>query len=158
MWMEYQLPKSSNKICSAVFDVLSRADLFSYKTICLCSDGCKEQNHNSTITNMCSFFLMNIAPHNIKTIELIFPVLGHSFMSDDRVFCRIEKVLKQMPTTCNPEEYVDVFKTRGTVRVLDEDWHWLESCYCWVHEATREMSLLVFISKKIYIFMQCLRK
>uniref|UniRef100_A0A1B6LBY1 DUF7869 domain-containing protein n=1 Tax=Graphocephala atropunctata TaxID=36148 RepID=A0A1B6LBY1_9HEMI len=120
-WMEHEYKKGSNEVCSAVFDVLSKTDFSTYKLIRLFADGCGGQNRNSIMVNMLSYFLMNNAPNNIKKIELIFPVPGHSFLPPDRVFGRIEKELKNLPNITNPKVYVEVFAKHATVRTMGED-------------------------------------
>lgn len=35
------------------------------------------------------------APQNIKQIELVFPVVGHSYIPPDRVFAKIEKKVRR---------------------------------------------------------------
>nr|CAI5856372.1 unnamed protein product [Callosobruchus analis] len=67
---------------------------------------------------MCSHFLNNLVPPNIKKIELIFPIPGHSFLL---VFGRIEKVLKKEATIINPSTYNEIFKMHGTVKILGRD-------------------------------------
>lgn len=120
-WMEHQHKKGSNEIASAVFHRLSETDLSAYSTIRLCADGCGGQNRNSTMIGMCSYFLFNIAPLNIQSVELVFPVPGHSFLPPDRVFGRIEKQLKKEVTITDPERYINIFKTHGTVMELGKD-------------------------------------
>nr|CAI5831034.1 unnamed protein product [Callosobruchus analis] len=85
-WMEHEYRKGSNEIASAVFHTLSSCDLSAYSKIRLCADGCGGQNRNSTMIAMCVYFLKNIAPHNLKCIEIVFPIRSHSFLPSDRVF------------------------------------------------------------------------
>ncbi|XP_028173200.1 uncharacterized protein LOC114362131 isoform X2 [Ostrinia furnacalis] len=79
-WTENVHAKSSNEIASAVFDLLSKADSTGKKKIRMMADGCGSQNKNSTMIAMVAHWLIMYAPRHIKTIELIFPVPGHSFM------------------------------------------------------------------------------
>nr|CAH7760174.1 unnamed protein product [Callosobruchus chinensis] len=92
-WMEHKFAKGSNQICSAVFNLLSETDISQYSVIRLCADGCGGQNRNSTMIGMCSHFLNNVAPPNIKKIELIFPIPA----------------------------YNDIFKIHGTLKILGRD-------------------------------------
>ncbi|CAF4948469.1 unnamed protein product [Pieris macdunnoughi] len=48
----------------------------------------------------------NQAPLHIKTVELVFPILDHSFIPPDRVFGLVEKEIKRMETILKPVEYV----------------------------------------------------
>lgn len=120
-WMENEFSKGSNEIASAVFDRLSKTDLTPFNLIRLCADGCGGQNRNSTMIGMCSYFLANVAPANIKIIELIFPTPGHSFLPPDRIFGRIEKVLKKEVTIANPDKYITIFEDHGTTSRLGVD-------------------------------------
>lgn len=129
-WLENQYSKGSNEICSIIYDVLSKTDLSSYKMIRLCADGCGGQNRNSIMVNMLSYMLLNIVPPNIKRIELIFPVPGHSFLPPDRVFGRIEKALRKIPTITDPKTYEEIFAQHGTVCILGENcsvFNWKET-------------------------------
>nr|CAH7750010.1 unnamed protein product [Callosobruchus chinensis] len=125
-WMEHEYRKGSNEIASAVFHTLSSCDLSAYSKIRLCADGCGGQNRNSTMIAMCMYFLKNIAPHNLKCIEIVFPIRGHSFLPSDRVFGTLERKLKKMPEITNPQTYIDLFKEHGAVYQLKacsvKDW------------------------------------
>ncbi|XP_050302138.1 uncharacterized protein LOC126740245 [Anthonomus grandis grandis] len=93
-WMEHEHKKGANEIASAVFHQLSILELLaSVSTIRLCADGCGGQNRNSIIIGMLHYFLAKVAPPNIKEIQVIFPITGHSFLPD-RVFASIEKKLQ----------------------------------------------------------------
>ena len=95
-WTENTHAKSANEISSAVFHQLTtQVDLTNVKTVRLMADGCGSQNKNSILILMCAYWLTMCAPHTVKTVELIFPVPGHSFMPADRVFGHIEKKLKR---------------------------------------------------------------
>nr|CAH7750012.1 unnamed protein product [Callosobruchus chinensis] len=124
--MEHEYRKGSNEIASAVFHTLSSCDLSAYSKIRLCADGCGGQNRNSTMIAMCMYFLKNIAPHNLKCIEIVFPIRGHSFLPSDRVFGTLERKLKKMPEITNPQTYIDLFKEHGAVYQLKacsvKDW------------------------------------
>lgn len=48
-----------------------------------------------------------------------------SYLPSDRVFARIEKVIKRKEVISQPEEYIDIFKDHGTVISLNnivKDW------------------------------------
>lgn len=94
-WTEDEFGKGSNEIASAVYDRLNKIDFgVEKKIVRLIADGCSGQNKNSTVIGMCCKWLLN-APLNIERVELIFPVVGHSFLPSDRVFALIEKQIKK---------------------------------------------------------------
>lgn len=73
---------------------------------------------------MCSTWLAN-APSNVRRIELVFPVPGHSFLPADRVFGNIEREIKKKEVILSPEEYKQVFGNYGKVvnfQGMDFDW------------------------------------
>lgn len=120
-WTEDTFPKASNEIASAVFDRLSKTDLTNIKTVRLVADGCGGQNKNSTMIGMCARWLVD-APSCVKRVQLIFPIVGHSFIPPDRVFGKIEKELKKIEAIIRPEEYITgVFSHHATVYRLGVD-------------------------------------
>lgn len=70
---------------------------------------------------MCSYWLASKAPENIKTIEIVFPVVGHSFMPPDRVFARIEKAVKSKESIVSPAEYIEIFEQFGVLKLGTEN-------------------------------------
>lgn len=82
------------------------------------ADGCGAQNKNSIMISMCAKWLTQ-APLHIKTVELVFPISGHSFIPPDRVFGLVEKEIKRIETILKPVEYVEVFEKYGTVMLLN---------------------------------------
>lgn len=117
-WLENQFTKDSNVIASAVYNRLCSTDFTDYDTIELYADGCSGQNKNSTMVGMLGHWLSKNAPTNIQNINLIFPVVGHSFLPPDRVFGRIEKVVRKQDTIIHADEYAKIFSNFGTVCVL----------------------------------------
>lgn len=120
-WSEDVHAKSSNEIASAVFDLISKTDLSGKKKVRMMADGCGSQNKNSTMIAMVGYWLTNCAPANVKSVELIFPVPGHSFMPADRVFGHIEKVIKNKEVIIDPIEYREVYDRFGMVYKLGEN-------------------------------------
>ncbi|KAJ8735227.1 hypothetical protein PYW07_006847 [Mythimna separata] len=57
----------------------------------------------------------------VKSLELIFPIVGHSFIPPDRVFARIEKEIRKREIMANPEEYHEIIKNFATVIKLGDD-------------------------------------
>lgn len=121
-WTENVHAKSSNEIASAVFNLLSETDFTGIKKLRMLADGCGSQNKNSTMIAMVSYWLTSCAPSNVKMVELIFPVPGHSFMPADRIFGYIEKDVKNKEVILNPSEYINIYKRYGTVRKLGVDY------------------------------------
>lgn len=126
-WTENQFSKNANLIASAVFHRLQNTH-FDEKitTLRLVADGCGGQNKNSIMIGMLLKWFSQ-APASLKKIEIIFPIVGHSFLPPDRVFGNAEKRIKKMETFLFPEEYEEVLGEFGTViRVIDQclvnDW------------------------------------
>jgi hypothetical protein len=113
LWTEDEFAKTSNQIVSAVFDRLNKTNFEGINTVRLMADGCGGQNKNSILLCMLSKWLLeNI---QVKKIEVIFPVTGHSFMPPDRVFGNIEKNLKKSEVIIHPQEYIDIIAQCATV-------------------------------------------
>ncbi|CAG4975827.1 unnamed protein product [Colias eurytheme] len=90
---ENDFAKDSNLVASAVFHRLTATDKSGIRTIRLVADGCGGQNKNCIVVGACAKWLLNNPI--IKTIEIVFPVTGHSYMPADRTFGIIEKKLKR---------------------------------------------------------------
>lgn len=120
-WLETEFRKSSNEIVSAVYHRLNCYDLSNYSFVKLFADGAASQNKNSSMLVMLGYWLANEAPNNIQRVDIIFPIVGHSFLPADRVFGRIEQVVKKKDTIIHPEEYRDIFSKAGTVFQLGQD-------------------------------------
>lgn len=129
------MQKSSNQVASAVFDDLRKkaevGEMHNTTTLRLVADGCAGQNKNINMITMCGYWLYNHAPPNVKEMQLIFPVTGHSFLPSDRVFGVLEKELKGRSTIVQAIEYHEVFAKRGKVKLLGRDWN----VYDWRLEA-----------------------
>lgn len=63
---------------------------------------------------MCSKWLAEFAPSNVESLELIFPVVGHSFIPPHRVFAQIEKQVRKRETLVKPEEYLEIISEWST--------------------------------------------
>lgn len=123
-WTEDQYKKGANEIASAVFHRLNSIDITSdINTIRLVADVCGAQNKNSIMLGMCATWLTK-APKNVRFIEFLFPVPGHSFLPDDRVFGNIEKEVKQKEEILALEEYEVIFENRGTLIKFDKNLDW----------------------------------
>ncbi|CAB3222557.1 unnamed protein product [Arctia plantaginis] len=94
-WTEESYPKAANEIASAVYHKLKNTDLSTITKVRVMADGCAGQNKNTIMLAMLSKWLTE-APQNIKEIEFIFPVVGHSYIPPDRVFAQIKKKHENM--------------------------------------------------------------
>jgi hypothetical protein len=93
-WDETQAGRDSNNIASALLDFLKSVEIpEGVHKIRLFSDACASQNINSAVLFVCQYFCKVLRPGFI--IEHYFPIRGHSFLPADRVFGRIEKVLRK---------------------------------------------------------------
>lgn len=114
-WTENIRPKGANEIASGVYHRLKNSNYRGYSKVELFADGCGGQNKNSIMVGMCAYWLQKESPKHVKEIELIFPVVGHSYMPPDRVFALIEKDIKKRQEVIDPRDYVNIFKKFGTV-------------------------------------------
>ncbi|KAJ8720690.1 hypothetical protein PYW08_006155 [Mythimna loreyi] len=117
IWTEDVTSKSSNEICSALFHCLNSIDTENINTIRLMADGCGGQNKNSFLISMASKWLGE-APPTLKTIEIIFPVTGHSFLPADRIFALTEVQIRKLETIVDPKEYEAIIAAHATVNKL----------------------------------------
>lgn len=130
-WKESDSQKGSNEIASAIFHRLQQLDLDGISSLRLCSDGCGGQNKNIIVISMASSWMKRTAPNTLKTLELLFPVTGHSYIPPDRVFANIEKKIRRKDTIIRPEEYFQIFEESGNVLQLGVDWFafdWKSAC------------------------------
>lgn len=88
--------KGQNDVTSLLFQFLKNHDL-SQKNLILLSDGCAGQNKNYVMMRF--LYMLVHCLRMFETIVHIFPVRGHSFLSNDRDFSLIEKHKK----TCTIE-------------------------------------------------------
>lgn len=120
-WDEVTHNKGGNEIVSAVYDYLKKAkyddQIKALRVVC---DGCSGQNKNTSMIAMLSKWLYCEAPRNLKKVEIIYPVVGHSFIPPDRVFALIEKDLKKQEVVTSPEQYVSVLEKYGRTKALSE--------------------------------------
>lgn len=116
VWKEHEAAKGSNEIASAIYDRLCHTEYSeNVEEVRLVSDGCGGQNKNTSVVAMLSYWLTHDAPKHIKTIQMIFPIVGHSYIPPDRVFGRIEKVIRKNDTIIRPEDYCEILKDFGNV-------------------------------------------
>jgi len=129
-WTEYEAARGANEIASAVNHYLKTniesSKLFTednnIDTVRLVSDGCGGQNKNNIVVGMVVNWLAN-APAKIKSVELLFPVRGHSFLPCDRLFGRIEKDLKKCNQILDPKEFHTVFSQHcERIFVFGDEW------------------------------------
>lgn len=114
-WCENERQKGSNEIASAVYHRLCNTDFKGVHTLRLVADGCGGQNKNRTLMYMLMKWLNSDSyAHDVKCIEVIFPIVGHSFIPPDRVFAQIEKRLRKKNTIVKPDEYVEVLSEFST--------------------------------------------
>ena len=119
-WNESDFVKGSNEIASALNHTLNNINLSDKNVLKLFADGCVGQNKNSIIIGMLSKWLLS-APLNLITVEIYFPVVGHSFLPPDRVFAKIEKETRKKEIILQPETYNEILSDHGTVFQLGVD-------------------------------------
>lgn len=74
-----------------------------------------------SVITACSVWLLKHAPETVKTVELIFPITGHSFIPPDRVFGNIEKKLRGHENIINPDQYRKIINEHGIVLEMGKD-------------------------------------
>lgn len=123
VWLETEYCKNSNVVASAVYNRLLENDFKEGTTkILLFADGCGGQNKNSTVIGMLAFWLGHKAPTSITTVELVFPVVGHSFIPPDRVFGLIERDIKRKSVIVDRTEYEEIIQNYSKLLKLGNDW------------------------------------
>lgn len=120
-WTETTHNKGGNEIVSAVYNYLQQMTLNEQiKILRVICDGCSGQNKNTGMVAMLGKWLYTEAPRHLKKVEIIYPVVGHSFIPPDRVFAKIEKILRTKEVIASPAEYVSVLEENGTVTDLSK--------------------------------------
>ncbi|KAI4469552.1 dna-directed rna polymerases i ii and iii subunit rpabc2 [Holotrichia oblita] len=113
-WTEKDRQRGSNEIVSAVFYALQNFNFDEeVQQVRLVCDGCGGQNKNSSIIGMVQYWLKRCSPPQIQLVELVYPVVGHSFLPPDRVFGQIERKIKK---------YANIIKEYATVLRMGEDY------------------------------------
>lgn len=122
-WLEFQAGRGATETSSALLHFLKSEVLpADVNTIRLFSDGCGGQNKNSHVIHMLMLWLSKFAPESITSVELIFPIRGHSYLPADRIFGRLEKITRRYSTIKNPEKYYEIYAKVGEVRKLGQEW------------------------------------
>lgn len=70
--------------------------------------------------NKCHKWLDSHAPENVIEIELMYSVMGHSYLSPDRVFGQIEKETRKIKVIAEPYEKSDIFSNHSSVDIIGE--------------------------------------
>lgn len=120
-WTEDEFAKGANEIASALYNRLKNTDFSDIDTVRLIADGCAGQNKNSIVLAMCCTWFINNAPENIQAVELVFPVVGHSFIPPDRVFAQTEKEARKREVLVEPDDYIKIIEKRSTVVRMGSD-------------------------------------
>nr|CAI5832363.1 unnamed protein product [Callosobruchus analis] len=114
VWNETQAASGAQKITY----FLEKAHIDnSIPQIRLFVDGCGRQNKNQHVIHALSYWLQKKSPQN-----LYCPIRGHSYLSADRVFGRVEKNLRDIEEVLNPVAYIKIYREFVNVHVLGEDW------------------------------------
>jgi hypothetical protein len=122
VWTEELAGRGALEVGSALLTHLKNLDLVGISHIRLFCDGCGGQNRNVHILHAIFYWLKILSPPEVKNITIIFPVRGHSFLPADRVFGRVEKILRRHPLITLKEDYIKLYAEVGEVKVLGEHW------------------------------------
>lgn len=126
---EIQASRGSTEIGSALLAHLRSLSLKGIQTLRLFCDGCGGQNKNAHIVHALAFCLRKEDPPSVKDIIVTFPVRGHSYLPADRMFGRVEKILKKHSVILHAEEYERYYGEVGRVRKLGKEWKLYETIY-----------------------------
>lgn len=124
-WLESESGRGSNEVVSALSNFLlrmrKRVEKKNYRKLALFSDSCSGQNKNATMVAFLLRFVNN--KFNIfREVNFTFPVRGHSYMPPDRVFGRVEKLIRKEEVISSPEGYYKILEKYGRVYKLGEKW------------------------------------
>ncbi|GBP24236.1 hypothetical protein EVAR_80089_1 [Eumeta japonica] len=127
VWNETSHNKGNNAIISAVHHFLTNLEFKEeIKVLRIVADGCSGQNKNTGMLAMLGKWLTIEAARHVKKVEIIFPVVGHSFIPPDRIFAQIEKDLKKREVISSPEQYQEIITQYCKLTPLDtiavQDW------------------------------------
>lgn len=121
-WSEDQAGRGSVEIGSALLSHLNSLSFDGTETLRLFCDGCGGQNKNTHIVHALYYWLRFKSPPQLENVIITYPVRGHSFLPADRVFGRVEKLLRKTSTIISKEEYERLYSQVGTVKALGRDW------------------------------------
>lgn len=119
-WTEHEAGKGSDEIASALVDFFRRFVQANpaITTVSIFSDSCAAQNKNYSLLLVLSALAREL---EVK-FELNYPLPRHSFLPADRMFGRLEKILRRHDTLLTPEDYMPLFRRVASVRILGKDW------------------------------------
>ena len=124
-WLESQRGKGSNEVCSALQNLLirlkRRIETHRYKELHLFADSCAGQNKNLSMVALLLTYLNSPLNKYFEEIKFFWPIRGHSYLPADQVFGRIERELKKKVTVLSPEEYYEVYRRYGRVKLFPQD-------------------------------------
>lgn len=135
-WHEGQAKKGVNEIASSLYHSFKRFTFDqNHSEVVVAMDNTVSTNKSQGMLVMTMYWLHNHAPKHIKQVELLFPVVGHSFLPPDRVFGMNEKAIRKKEVIFTPSEYVNIFKEHATVIELSEE----ASVLNWMKEARNNL-------------------
>jgi len=124
-WLESEAGRGSNEICSAVVHFLKSVKTHckqkGYNQLHLYCDSCPGQNKNSTTMGLLLRYVTSGACP-FKRVLVTFPIVGHSYLPADRVFGRIEKVLRKPSEILLPAGYHAILRAHRTLNLYGTDW------------------------------------
>lgn len=123
VWTEADRPKGANEIASAIYNTLKNYTFRpETKIVRLFCDGCGGQNKNSILIGMICYWFNCISPPNIEEVQVIFPVVGHSYIPPDRVFGNIEKTVRRTSEILHPDDYINIIKEGAKIQKMGQDY------------------------------------
>lgn len=127
-WTEDEAGRGATEVASAIYSFLN--DTFETGTssteetvrhLRFFCDGCGGQNKNSHIIHTFMYWLQR-TKSEIQSITVTYPVRGHSFLPADRIFGRVEKILKKEAFITKKETYHELYEKVGEIKILGKHW------------------------------------
>lgn len=108
MYAEHFAHKGPNEVISCLHDFITQHRTQNHKILKLYCDNCFSQNKNRFLFA----FLDQLCLKNVfESIQILYPVPGHSMMPIDRDFGLIEKRKLKIDKIDNPEYYVNLVRS-----------------------------------------------
>ena len=135
VWDENVAGRGGDEIGSCILKYLKTKGICAKKLV-IFSDNCGGQNKNWNIMAIWSYL---IHTKQFEEIEHYFLITGHTYLSSDRYFAKIEKYQRGQPNVYSPSHWRDIIQSCGRKHKFDviemecRDFFWHNSFKKWTH-------------------------